>query len=37
MWSKQVSYAFGGPNNDSESVSKGLEFVKPCEREASGK
>jgi hypothetical protein len=33
----QVSYAFGGPNNDQDSITKGLEFVKTCEREASQK
>jgi hypothetical protein len=33
----QVTYAFGGPNNDQDSITKGMELVKPCEREASQK
>jgi hypothetical protein len=33
----QVGYAFGGPNNDQDSITKGLEFAKPCEREAARK
>jgi hypothetical protein len=33
----QVNVAFGGPNNDQDSITKGLEFVKPCEIEASRK
>lgn len=33
----QVGVAFGGPNNDQDSITKGLEYVKPCEQEASQK
>jgi hypothetical protein len=33
----EVTYAYGGPNNDQESITKGLEFTKDCEREASKK
>ncbi|SMD23006.1 hypothetical protein [Kibdelosporangium aridum] len=33
----QVNVAFGGPNNDQDSITKGMEFVEACEREASRK
>jgi len=32
-----ISPALGGPENDSESISKGLEFMGECEKEASRK
>jgi hypothetical protein len=32
---EQVGYSFGGPNNDHESITKGLEFSSECEREVS--
>jgi hypothetical protein len=31
------TFSFGGPQNDSESISKGLNFVGPCEKELSVK
>ncbi|GAB2838074.1 hypothetical protein [Lentzea nigeriaca] len=34
---EQVSYAFGGPNNDAASITLGLEHAKECEIEASKK
>lgn len=33
----EVTYALGGPNNDRDSITKGMELIKPCEREASQK
>jgi hypothetical protein len=33
----EVTYAYGGPNNDQDSITKGLEFSKACELEASRK
>lgn len=32
---EQVGYSFGGPNNDRESITKGLELAPECEREVS--
>jgi hypothetical protein len=32
---EQVSYSYGGPNNDQESITKGLELTPQCEREVS--
>jgi hypothetical protein len=33
----EVNVAFGGPNNDQDSITKGLEYAKTCEIEASKK
>jgi hypothetical protein len=32
-----VSYAFGGPNNDEQSISLGLEHAKECEIQSAAK
>jgi hypothetical protein len=33
----EVNVAFGGPNNDQDSITKGMKFVETCERESSQK
>jgi hypothetical protein len=33
----RIGYSYGGPNNDSDSITKGLEYTPACEKEASGK
>jgi len=32
-----LNYAFGGPQNDSQSITKGLEYAGPCEREVAAR
>lgn len=34
--SQRIGIAFGGPNNDSDSITRGMELAPECEREASG-